>query len=318
MRIAVVGAGAVGGYFGGRLAAAGEETVFIARGEHLAAIRSRGLRVESPLGGFEVNPAHATDDPSSVGIVDVVLICVKTWQVPRVAEQVKPIVCSDTMVVPLCNGVEAASQLAGPLGASRVLGGTCKIISYKVEAGVIRHEGVEPEVSSGEIDSSESDRVRRLAERFDRAGVRVVVPSDINVAIWDKFLFIASLSGVGAITRATIGVLRNTPQTRNMLEATMREIHAVARASNVSLPEDAVECSMAFVDTLPADGTASMQRDIMKGHPSELDAQTGAVVRLGARLGVATPVNQFIHVALLPQEQRAREHLQERNLAAIR
>ena len=312
MRIAIVGIGGVGGYFGGRLANAGEETTFIARGDHLATIRDQGLRVDSILGDFVVNPARATADPSTIGIVDFVLICVKAWQVPDVAEQIKPIVGRNTTVVSLCNGVEAASQLAASLGESCVVGGLCKIISYKVGPGHIRHAGVNPEITIGEIGGSESDRVKRLRERLTNAGIKVVVPPDIDVAIWDKFLFIASLSGVGAVTRANVGVLRSLPESRRMLEGAMHEIHTVARARNVALPEDTVERTMAFVDSLPADGTASMQRDIMNGHRSELDAQTGAVVRLGVDIGVSTPVNQFIYGALLPQELQAHGSLSER------
>lgn len=311
MRIAIVGAGGVGGYFGGRLAEAGEETIFIARRDHLEAIRSRGLRVDSTLGNFVVDPAHVTDDPSTIGVVDVILVCVKAWQVPEVADQIKSIVGPDTVVVPLGNGVEAPSQLAASLGESQVLGGLCKIISYIVEPGHIRHAGVEPEITVGEIGGLKSDRVAKLSERFTKAGIRVVIPPDIEVAIWEKFLFIASLSGVGAVTRASLGVIRRLPETRNMLEGAMQEIYSVALGKNVRLSEETVRRTMTFIDSLPPDGTASMQRDIMEGKPSELEAQTGAVVHLGAEIGVSTPINQFIYHALLPQELRTRGSLNE-------
>jgi 2-dehydropantoate 2-reductase len=310
MRIAVFGSGAVGGYFGGRLAQAGEEVVFIARGAHLEALRSAGLRVDSPKGDLIIQPAQATDDPGQVGAVDAVLVGVKAWQVPQAAQAIRPMLGPDTCVAPLQNGVEAPAQLAAALGERHVLGGLCRIISMLAAPGHIRHVGGEPYVAFGELDNRPSPRAERLRQAFARAsGLTVEIPPDIQAAMWEKFLFIAAFSGVGAVARAPAGILRSLPETRELLQEAMQEVWAVARARGVAVPEDLVEKTMAFVDGLPPGGTASMQRDIIEGRPSELAAQNGAVVRLGAEAGVATPVHGFILRSLWPLELRARGEL---------
>jgi 2-dehydropantoate 2-reductase len=306
MRVAVLGVGAVGGYFGGRLAQAGEEVVLIARGEHLRALRQHGLRVESIKGDFVVQPALATDDPRQVGVVDVVLVGVKAWQVPEAAQAMQPMIGPETFIVPLQNGVEAPGQLAASLGTQHVLGGLCKIISSLIEPGYVRHAGMEPYVAFGELDNHPSERAERLRRAFERAGVMADIPADIQAAMWEKFLFIASFSGVGAVTRAPAGVLRSLPETRRMLEQAMNEVLNVAQGRRIALSEETVAGAMALVDGMPPGGTASMQRDIIAGRPSELEAQNGAVVRLGLESGVATSLHTFIYHSLLPLEQRAR------------
>lgn len=306
MRVAVVGAGAVGGYFGGRLAESGEDVVFIARGDHLKALSDSGLRVDSPNGDLVLGSVAVTDDPSAVGTVDAVLVCVKTWQVPEVAETIGPLLGADTVILPLENGVEAANQLAVVHGDDHVLGGMCRIMSKIVEPGHIAHVAIEPFVALGELDNRRSERVGRLARALERAGITVEMPADIHAAVWGKFLFIASFSGVGAVTRSPVGKLRSVSETRGMLEAAMREIHSVADANGVALAEDAVSRTMAFMDGLPAEGTSSMQRDILEGRPSELEAHSGAVVRMGKVDDVPTPTHQFIYAALLPMEIDAR------------
>ena len=310
MRIAVFGTGGAGGYFGGRLARAGEDVTFIARGEHLRALREHGLRVESVKGDFEIQPAQSTDNPEEVGEVDVVIIGVKAWQVPEAAKALRPLVGSGSYVLPLQNGVEAASQLAAVLGADRVLGGLAKIFSSVVEPGRIRHVGGPASVAFGELDNRPSERVERLRKAFALAGVTVEVPPDIHVALWEKFMFIAPFGGIGAVTRAPIGTLRSLPETRRMLEQGTREVFQVARASNIPLDDDAVARTMAFVDSQPPVGTASMQRDLVAGRPSELEAWNGAVVRLGQQVGVATPLHAFLYLSLLPLELRARGQVQ--------
>jgi 2-dehydropantoate 2-reductase len=310
MRIAVFGTGGAGGYFGGRLAQAGEDVTFIARGEHLQAIREHGLQVDSVNGDFVIQPAQATDNPVQVGVVDVVLVGVKAWQVPEAAQAMRSLIGSETYIVPLQNGVEAPSQLAKVLGARHVLGGLAKIISVKVGPGRIHHAGIEPYVAFGELDGRPSERVERLRQAFERARVTVEIPLDIRVALWDKFLFVVSWGGMGAVTRAPIGVVRSVPETRQMLEQVMREILAVAQARKIGLLDNAIRRTMTFVDTLPPSGTTSLQRDIVEGKPSELDSWNGAVVRLGKELGVATPLNTFIYRSLLPLELQARGQLQ--------
>jgi len=310
MRIAVFGTGGVGGYFGGRLAQAGEAVTFIARGDHLRAIRERGLRVDSLQGDFVIQPAQATDNPAEIGLVDVVLLGVKAWQVREAAEAMRPLIGLETFVVPLQNGVEAPDELAAVLGREHVLGGFCRIIALIAGPGHIRHAGGQPYVAFGELDNRRTERVERLRAAFSRAaGLTVEVPADIRAALWEKFLTIASFSGVGAVTRMPIGVIRSVAETREMMVQVMREIIAVANARGIALGDDAVQRVLAFRDSLPPESTASMQRDIMDGRPSELEWQNGAVVRLGREAGVATPLNAFIYHSLLPQELKARGKL---------
>jgi len=307
MRIAVFGAGSVGGYFGGRLAEAGQDVVFISRGDHLKAIQRDGLRVDSTEGDFVVQPAQASGDPAAVGPSDAILVAVKAWQVPQAATAMRPLIGEETVVVPLQNGVEAPSQLQAVLGNEPVLGGLCRIMSSIVEPGYIRHAGIDPYIAFGRLDTQRSKCAERLRDAFSRTkGVRVEIPADIRVAIWRKFLLIAAWSGMGALTRAPIGLIRRRPETRQMLKQALQEIHAVAVAHQVALPEEAVAEILAFIDTLPPQGTASMQRDIIAGRPSELASQSGAVVRLAQEAGVKVPMHTFIYQSLLLLEMQAR------------
>lgn len=307
MRFAIMGSGGVGGYFGARLAEAGHAVTFIARGEHLAAMCRDGLTVSSIAGDVHLPEVRATDDPAEVGAVDCVLVAVKAWQVAEAARAIRPMIGPDTFVVPLENGVEAADELAAVLGQAHVLQGLCGILAWREGPGHIRHAGVEPFVRFGERDNRRSQRAERLKEAFDATrGVAAEIPDDIQVAVWSKFLFICAMSGIGSITRAPIGVTRTLPETREMIERLLAEIEAVARALGVALRRDAATRALRFIDALPEASTASMQRDIMAGLPSELESQNGAVVRLGRQAGVDTPVNALVHAALLPQERQAR------------
>jgi 2-dehydropantoate 2-reductase len=309
MRIVIFGSGSVGGYFGGCLARAGVEVVFIARGEHLRALQRHGLRVDSPQGDFVVHPVRATDDATQAGPADVVILGVKTWQVADAAAAMRPLLGPETFVVPLQNGVETPGQLAAALGVDRVVGGLCRIICLLVGPGHVRHVGGTPAIAVGELDRRPSDRTERLRLTFERAGVVVKIAPDIHVALWEKFLFLAPWSGLGALARAPLGTLLRVPQTRQVLEAAMAEIAAVARARGVALDDDVVARHMRFLEATPAEATASMQRDIIAGRPSELESQSGAVVRLGREAGVPTPVHAFIYGSLLPLELRARGSL---------
>jgi 2-dehydropantoate 2-reductase len=309
VRIGVVGAGGVGGYFGARLVQAGEDVVFVARGAQLAALRSRGLSIESPRGNAALGPQRASSDPAELGRVDAVLLCVKTWQVADTVPTLRAMIGADTCVVPFQNGVEAADQLVGLLGRGPVLGGVAKIVAYLDGPGRIRDVGGPTAAAFAELDNRPSDRVERLRDAFRRARLEVETPADIHAAVWSKFLFVATAGGVGAVARMPIGVLRRIPETRALLQGGMAEIAALASARQVRLPDDIVDRTMAFVDTLPAEGTASLQRDIADGRRSELEAWSGAVVRLGRAAGVATPVHTFIYSSLLPAELRARGEL---------
>jgi 2-dehydropantoate 2-reductase len=310
MRIAIYGSGSVGGYFGGRLARAGEDVVFIARGEHLEAMLNSGLRVDSINGDFAVEPVQATDDPATIGEVDLVIVGVKAWQVSAAAAAMRPMVGPQTVVLPLQNGLEAPAKLSEVIGEQHVLGGLCGLFCYVAGPGHIVHAGTDPFVKFGELDNQRSQRVERLLDPFKKAGVTAINPPDIEVAMWMKFLTIAAWSGMGAVTRAPAGIWRSLPETRRMAEQSLREIIAVATAHDVALPENALETTMAIYDSLVPESTASLQRDVMQGRPSELDAQIGAVVRFGRQADVATPLNTFIYNSLLPMELHARGEIQ--------
>jgi 2-dehydropantoate 2-reductase len=299
MRITVFGTGGVGGYFGGRLARAGEDVTFIARGEHLRAIKASGLKVESADGDFVIYPARATDDVSEVGETDLVILGVKAWQVPEAARTIKPIVSSNTTVLPLQNGVEAVAQLVDELGAQNVIGGLCRIVSFVVEPGHIRHAGFKPTIIIGELDNQRTDRITRIEDVFKRAGLEITIAADIQVALWTKFLFIASFSGVGAMADAPAGVIRSDPKWRTLILEAMEEIYALAHARGINLPPGSINKVMASVDALPNDATSSMQRDIAAGKPSELESQNGAVVRMARETGIEVPTHTLIYETLV-------------------
>ena len=306
MRIAIFGTGGVGGYFGGRLAQAGEDVTFIARGEHLRAIKASGLKVESRTGDFTVFPAKATDDVGDVGEVDLVIVGVKAWQVPEAARKMKPLVGSKTTVVPMQNGVDATAQLVTELGQHNVIGGLCRIVSFVVGPGHVRHAGFKPSIIIGELDNRRTDRIASIEQVFKRAGVEITVAPDIQIALWTKFLFIASFSGVGAIADAPAGVIRSDPKWRTQMIKAMEEIYALAHARGIKLPPDSIETVMGAVNALPEDATSSMQRDIAAGKPSELESQNGAVVRMADETGVEVPTHELIYNTLSEQQNRAR------------
>ena len=306
MRVAIFGTGGVGGLFGARLAAVGVDVVFIARGEHLEAIRTSGLRLESVMGDVLIHPAQASDSPTAVGRVDVVLLGVKTWQVPAAADAMRPLLGSDTCVVPLQNGVETPALLADRLGSENVLGGLCAAFSFVAGPGYIRHIGGGQYIEFGELDNVKTERVERLREAFDLAGVFVEVPADIHIALWEKFMLVVPFGGLGAVTRAPIGVLMTVPETRKLMVRGLEEINRVARARAIPLADDIVTRSIAALDTFIPSAISSLQRDIAAGKRSELDAWTGAVVRLGEEVDVATPLHAFLYASMLPMELRAR------------
>jgi 2-dehydropantoate 2-reductase len=308
MKIAVFGAGALGGFVGARLAAAGLDVVLIARGKHLAAIRRHGLQIDGPGGNTTTQPLAATDKPDTVGVVDAVVVTVKTWQLDQATAAMEPLVGSKSVVLPLLNGVEAPSQLAAAFGERRVLGGLAKIICALSAPGRIRHVGSEF-IALGELDNRPSARVEHLQHLLAGAGFSVEIPADIQAAMWAKFLLVVSWGGVGAVARMPIGVLRSLPQTRRLLEQAMTEIFNLAQARGVELPRDSVAAALAFADSLPPDSTTSMQRDVAAGLPSEIDAWNGAVVRMAAEIDRSAPLHTFIYSALLPLELKSRGKL---------
>ena len=300
MRITVVGAGGVGGFFGGRLAAAGHEVSFVARGEHLEAMRRDGLAVSSVHGDFTVDPVRATADARDLGEAgpaDAILLAVKTWQLQAAAGTVKPLVGKETAVITLQNGVDAPQQVAAILGRAAVVPGIAKVLAFIEKPGHIQHMGAGA-LAFAEWDNSPSPRVERLRVALEEAGLVAERPRDIWSALWAKFLFVAPLGGLGAVADAPFGPLRERPGLRGLLEQAMTEVRDIARANAVHLPDDVVAKTLAVVDEQPADGTTSLHRDLRSGRPSELDAWTGAIVRLGEQAGVPTPVNGFCYEVL--------------------
>jgi 2-dehydropantoate 2-reductase len=296
--IAIFGVGGAGGYFGARLASAGHDVTFIARGEHLAAIRERGLVVQSDDGTLVARPRMATDDPAQAGVASVVLLGVKSWQVGDAARAMRPMLGRSTIVVPLQNGVEAAARLTSVLGPGRVLGGLCGTISRLDGPGRIVSVGSTNFIRFGELDRRVRARTRRLLQAFRDAKLSAAIPDDIHVALWQKFLFVVPVGSVGAYAGADVGTMRASPPLRDMLEGAMREIEALGRARGIALPDDAVRTALAFVDGLAPSGTSSLQRDLAAGLPSELEDWTGAVVRLAREAGVPAPIHEAIYARL--------------------
>ena len=253
MKFAMFGIGGVGGFFAGLLAKAGLDVTFVARGKTLAALQEKGLQVTSPLGDFALPQVRATGNPEEVSGVDAVFVTVKAWQVPETAKQIRPMVGPETMVIPLQNGVEAYGQLAEVLGAQRVLGGLCHVIAFVSSPGCIKHLGLNPAITIGEWDNRRSARVDKLAECLRQASFKARVPENIQVALWEKFLFLAPLGAIGSVARCPAGVMRAVPETRSLLRSAMRETAAVAHAHGIPLPDNAVEKAWKLVKNIPAE-----------------------------------------------------------------
>ncbi|WP_166960766.1 ketopantoate reductase family protein [Yeosuana marina] len=305
MNIVVIGAGGVGGYFGGKLARSGCDVTFIARGKHLEAIKTKGLQVKSILGDFTVYP-KVTDNLSDIKNPDLIILGVKSWQVLGIAEQLKSVIGSETMVLPLQNGADNADKLLSVLPKENVLAGLCKIVSKVESPGVINHFTFEPEIVFGEYDNKKSERIQNLKSVFDKAGFKNTLSEDIHLDIWKKFLFIGTISGIGALTRAVFGVMREQEGIRKIIYDTAKEMVAIANAKGVGLTSKDIEIIVKVIDSLDYNTTASMQRDMMEGKPSELDNFNGYIVAQGKELGIETPTNAFIYHCLRPQEIKAR------------
>jgi 2-dehydropantoate 2-reductase len=294
MRITVMGTGGVGGYFGARLAAAGCDVTFVARGRQLDAIRHRGLRIESPRGDLHLAQVKATDTPAEIGGADVVLFGVKLWDTAAAAESVKPLVGEQTAVVSFQNGVVKDDILRQVLGERSVIGGVCYIAASIAEPGVIRHSGAMQKLVFGEYDGTTSPRVTRFRDACVAAGIDTELSSRIRQTVWEKFIFLVGLSGTTATMRVQIGPIRSHVQSRAFLHDVMDEAVQVARAEGVALPADYAHDRLAFCDQLPATMTSSMHNDLERGGRLEVPWLSGDVVARGARLGIPTPCNRAI------------------------
>jgi 2-dehydropantoate 2-reductase len=299
MRIAIIGAGGVGGYFGARLAQAGEDVRFVARGAQLAALRERGLTIRRDRGDLVVREVKATDDPASIGPVDAALMAVKLWDTEGAARAARPLLGPDTAVVSLQNGVRRDETLRATLGAAHVLGGVSYISAFIESPGVIRQVGAMQKIVFGEYDGTRSPRALALLAALEKAGIDAVLSDAIARAIWEKFVFLATLAGVTSATRMPIGAIRANPATRALFRDALAEVVAVAGAEGVVLADDFVDGRMAFADGLPATMTSSMHGDLEHSRRLELEWLSGDVVARGTRLGVPTPVHRALHDVLV-------------------
>lgn len=294
MKIGIIGTGGVGGYFGARLASSGNEVKFIARGKHLQAIKENGLIVKSIKGDFHINSVMVSDNISDLSDSELIILGIKAWQVKETAAVLAKTLNKDAIILPLQNGVLAVDELIGYFDTNQILGGLCMIFSSIESHGVINHQGLEPSITFGELDKSVKERTTHLKEVFEKAGIKCTLSCDIEAAIWKKFILIC-LSGLGAIANSGYGLLRETPETRQLIIDVLTEVSLVAKAKNVKLDDNIVEESLSIVDNYPADSMSSLTRDVLNGNPSEIEYQNGTIVRFGKELGVKTPVNQFIY-----------------------
>jgi 2-dehydropantoate 2-reductase len=306
MRIGIMAAGAVGGYFGARLAAAGHEVHFIARGAQLAALRHNGLTIESPLGDLHLKDIHATDDPAAVGPVDVVLFAVKLWDTEQAAQLTRPMLDRGARLITVQNGIDSVERIAPILGADRVLGGTAHIACAVVEPGVIRHTSRFARLRAGRSDGKPDAVLERFVHAGQNAGIDIAAAEDITVERWKKFVFLAALAGATGATRQPLGAVLADPDTRTLFITLMREVMALAAARGVVLPPDFLDAQIKFAENAPKSMKASLLHDLERGNRLELDWLTGAVCRLGRELNLPTPTSDAVYAVLKLHRMGAR------------
>lgn len=302
---AIFGAGAVGGRLAGPLVKAGLDVTLVARGKAAATIRSQGLTIRGPT-SEEVISVRVCDETDEVQPVDCVIVAIKAWQIQEAAKRILPMIGARTLVLPLQNGIEAPARLAKILGPGPVIGGVAFLISWIESPGVIRWIAQSPALTIGHLLPEQVSAVEKLGETLKQAGLRITVSKDIVAALWEKLAFIAPLGGVGAVTRSQVGVFREIPESRGLLQTVIEEVANVARARGIHLPENAVEMVIRKIDGLPPDATSSMHRDIVNRRPSELDDLLGAVLRAAEGTPIDPIISRFLFAALLPQERSAR------------
>ena len=295
-----MGTGGVGGYFGARLALAGEDVTFIARGEHLLALRENGLKVFSDNGDMLIQPASAVPDAAEIGPVDIVIFAVKLWDTDEAAEACRPLVGPETAVISFQNGVEAADRIAAILGEEHAMGGVAHIAALIEAPGVIRHTGAMARLTFGELDGQRSGRAEAFLAACEKAGFDVSLSDGIAGEIWRKFVFLSAMSGATAVTRSAIGPILADADMRAMFASLMDETAAVGRARGIALSDDLIGKLLEFAGGLPAQMKASMLGDLERGNRLELPWLSGAVVRMGRELDVATPVTDTVYAALKP------------------
>lgn len=305
MKIAIMGTGGVGAYYGGLLAQTGQDVTFIARGTHLQAIRDKGLHVKSVHGDFSVSPARATDKPSDVGPVDMILFTTKTYQTDEAVKLIKPMIGKDTVVIPLQNGIDAADRIGAVVGMEHILGGVTWLSAAIEAPGVIGQYSQFRRIALGEFSGQTTHRLNAIHDALQASGATVEVSDNILKILWTKFVFISSVSAMGSLTRVTFGEYRSVPEARAVLTEALGEVVAVAQARGVSLDPDIVDKTLAFIDGSTPGIKPSMQRDVESGKPSELESMIGIIVRMGTEHNVPTPVMRFAYAMLKPGELKA-------------
>ncbi len=305
MKIAIIGSGGVGGYFGARLVKAGFDVSFLARGDQLKAIKEKGLTVKSILGDFKVENLKATDRINEITEPDLIIICVKAWQIKEIRDDLNRILHHDTIILPLQNGVLAVPELSEKIDKKQILGGLCRIFCKVESPGVINHSAVTPVIVFGEPDKTKTERLVKVQKILNTAGIVAKISDDIEADLWRKFISICT-SGLLAVTRTTYGELRSLKETRQLMIDLLTEIYLLSQKIGVNIESDFVEKSVLFIDSYPYETTSSLTRDVWENKPSELEYQNGTVVRLGENYGIDTPVNRYVYYSILPGELKAR------------
>lgn len=305
MKIAMMGTGGVGGYYGGLLAKGGQDVIFIARGPHLQTIQEKGLQIKSVFGDFDVSPARATDRPSEAGIVDLVIVATKTYHTDEAALAIKPMIGTDTVVMSLQNGVDAATRIGEVVGMDRLIGGATWLSAAIEAPGVIGQYSQFRRIAFGEFGGKKTPRVEKIYQALNTCGATIELVADIDSILWTKYAFIASFAAVGCLTRATLGELRRVPETRSILTAAIGEVKALAQARKVTLDVAIVDKTMAFMDSSDPGLKTSMQRDVEAGRVTELESMIGYIVHLGKEINVPTPVMDFAYAMLKPGQLKA-------------
>jgi len=305
MKIAIIGTGGVGGYFGSKLVQAGYDVTFIARGEHLKMIQKSGLKVRSILGDFKVENLKATDRITKIDNPDLIIIGVKAWQIKEIRDDIKLILKNDTVILPLQNGILASGELSENIDKKNILGGLCRIISKIDSPEVIHHIGVTPTIVFGELDKTKTVRIDKIHDIFKTAGIESKISEDIEADLWRKFIAIC-VSGLLAVSNTTYGELRAIKETRQLMIDLLNEIFMLSQKIGVNIETDFVVKTVSFIDSFPYDSTSSLTRDVWDKKPSEIEYQNGTVVRFGEKYGIETPINKFVYNCILPNELKAR------------
>lgn len=307
MKIAIMGAGGVGGYYGGLLCLAGHDVTFIARGAHLKALCEKGLAVRSVFGDFSVSPVQATHMPAEAGVVDLVIVATKTYHTDEAARAIRPMIGPNTSVISFQNGVDAVERIGAVVGKDHMLGGATWLSAAIEAPGIIGQYSQFRRIVLGELDGRITPRVEAVAEAFSTTPATVELVMNIEQVLWTKFVFISAISALGSLTRVTLGAFRQVPEARALLVEAISEVNAVALAKGVTLENDITEKTLDFIDSAAPDIKPSMQRDIEAGRMSELESMIGVVVKLGRELGVPTPFMRWAFAILEPAYLIARD-----------